>query len=154
MMDPKPLAMERETNLNARARYSSRYRHLSRRVRAPLPTTRVANGRRMKCPGNTISYKCSRNECSRNSSETCAQRPTIRTCTCEDNVTTLRYINKMGGTKSPKLTQIAKQILQFCLSKEITLTAEHLHGVPNQIENWESRHAFSSNTNNCTFSDK
>ena len=65
-----------------------------------------------------------------------------------DNVTTVRYVNKMGGTKSQKMTHIAKQVWQYCLMKEITITAEHLPGILNKIADWESRHVSSVSTNN------
>ena len=33
-------------------------------------------------------------------------------------VTTVTYVNKMGGTKSPISTQIAKGLLEYCLAKK------------------------------------
>jgi hypothetical protein len=37
-----------------------------------------------------------------------------------DNVTAVTYVNKMGGTKSPILTSIAKDLWEYCLGKKIT----------------------------------
>ena len=61
-----------------------------------------------------------------------------------DNITAVAHINKMGGTKSPILNQITKEIWEFCLEREITLTAEYLPGLMNTKADWESRHVKSS----------
>ena len=64
-----------------------------------------------------------------------------------DNVTAVTYVNKMGGTKSPILTEIAKDLWEYCLAKKITLTAEHLPGFLNQTADWESRNVSTISTN-------
>ena len=64
-----------------------------------------------------------------------------------DNVTAVTYVNKMGGTKSPILTEIAKDLREYCLAKKITLTAEHLPGFLNQTADWESRNVSTISTN-------
>ena len=56
-----------------------------------------------------------------------------------DNTTTVAYINKMGGTRSVDLIKITKQLWEYCLSKQITITAEHLPGSINQIADAQSR---------------
>lgn len=56
-----------------------------------------------------------------------------------DNTTAVTYVNKMGGTKSPILTNIAKDLWEYCLERKITLTAEHLPGSLNQTADLESR---------------
>ena len=56
-----------------------------------------------------------------------------------DNTTTIAYINKMGGTRSIRMLEVAKELWQYCMSKEIMLTAEHLKGANNQIADRESR---------------
>ena len=56
-----------------------------------------------------------------------------------DNTTTIAYINKMGGTRSIGMLKVAKELWQYCMSKEIMLTAEHLKGANNQIADRESR---------------
>jgi hypothetical protein len=48
-----------------------------------------------------------------------------------DNVTAVAHINKMGGTRSKILTDIAKEIWDFCLQRKILISAEHLPGVMN-----------------------
>lgn len=63
-------------------------------------------------------------------------------------MTAVAYINKMGGTKSPILTQVAKKIWEFCLSQQITITAEHLPGLQNQTADSESRKVFENSSNN------
>ena len=55
-----------------------------------------------------------------------------------DNTTAVAYVNEMGGTNSKILTKTAKDKWEFCLTREITLTAEHL-GFQYQTADWESR---------------
>ena len=57
-----------------------------------------------------------------------------------DNTTAVAYINKRGGTKSNKLTQLALDIWNICQSKKITLIAQHLPGIRNTEAGAESRH--------------
>ena len=64
-----------------------------------------------------------------------------------DNTTAVSHINKMGCTKSTTLTQLTKNIWEFCLQKRIRLTAEYIPGVQNQIADWESRHNPTSTNN-------
>ena len=56
-----------------------------------------------------------------------------------DNRTTMSQINKMGGTRSEKLFQITREFWQFCISKQIILTAEYLPGSLNQNADQEYR---------------
>ena len=56
-----------------------------------------------------------------------------------DNTTTVAQINKMGGTRSQKLFMITRELWQYCISKQIIVTAEHLLGVLNEIADRESR---------------
>ena len=56
-----------------------------------------------------------------------------------DNTTTMSYINKMGGIKSMDMINISKALWDYCLSKQITLTAEILPGIQNQIADAQSR---------------
>ena len=49
-----------------------------------------------------------------------------------DNTTALdHYINKLGGTVSPELNRITKDLWTWCLEREITLQATHLAGALN-----------------------
>ena len=57
-----------------------------------------------------------------------------------DNMTAFSYLLKMGGAKNPELMQISKEIWEFLLGQEITITAEHLPGNLNCKVDWESRH--------------
>ena len=45
-----------------------------------------------------------------------------------DNVSTLSYINKQGGTKSRDLQFVAKQIWDYCQNHQLMLTGEHIPG--------------------------
>ena len=64
-----------------------------------------------------------------------------------DIVTAVTYVNKMRGTKSPILTENAKDLWEYCLAKKITLTAEHLPGFLNQTADWESGNVSTITTN-------
>lgn len=57
-----------------------------------------------------------------------------------DNKTAVVYINKMGGTVSKQLNQLASQFWNWCLQKQITVTADYIPGKSNVIADWESRH--------------
>jgi hypothetical protein len=56
-----------------------------------------------------------------------------------DNITALTHINKLGGTKSQQLTEITKSLWEFCLRRNIHLTAEYLPGSMNSIADKLSR---------------
>ena len=56
-----------------------------------------------------------------------------------DNTTAIAYVNHMGGTRSQTLSQAACKLWQWCLSRGITLSAEHLPGAVNTIADQESR---------------
>ena len=59
-----------------------------------------------------------------------------------DNMTALSYLVKMGGgggTRNQELIQISKEIWDFLLSRQITITAEYLPSSLNVIADWESR---------------
>ena len=57
-----------------------------------------------------------------------------------DNVTTVAYINHLGGTKSKILVNISKNIWLWCLQRGITLKAQHLPGKENLKADFMSRH--------------
>ena len=56
-----------------------------------------------------------------------------------DNVTAVTYINHKGGTASNLLCQLAITIWNWCIARNISLTAEHLPGHLNAIADQESR---------------
>ncbi len=58
-----------------------------------------------------------------------------------DNNTAVCYLNKHGGTKSRNLTTIAKELADWCESREITVEAIYLPGKLNVIADRESRAA-------------
>lgn len=57
-----------------------------------------------------------------------------------DNISAVRYINKLGGTKSSVLAEIAKDFWHYCLTRQISFVAEYLPGQSNVIPDWNSRH--------------
>ena len=56
-----------------------------------------------------------------------------------DNTTAVAYVNKLGGTVSPRLNTIVRELWLWCMNRDITLVAEHLPGVLNTIVDQESR---------------
>jgi hypothetical protein len=56
-----------------------------------------------------------------------------------DNTTTMSYINKMGGTRSPLLLSLSKQIWEIALTNRIRLQAEYLPGIQNLEADKRSR---------------
>ena len=56
-----------------------------------------------------------------------------------DSMTALTYINKYGGTVSPELNRLTKELWLWCLERGITLQASHLPGVLNCTADEQSR---------------
>ena len=56
-----------------------------------------------------------------------------------DSQTAVSYINHLGGTVSPRLTELAKSLWLWALRRDLVLTAQHIPGVVNQIADLESR---------------
>ena len=56
-----------------------------------------------------------------------------------DSTSALTYINKMGGTVSPDLNRLTKELWSWCLTKNVTLRASHLPGILNEEADEESR---------------
>lgn len=56
-----------------------------------------------------------------------------------DNISAVSYVNKLGGTVSHRLNNIVKELWLWCMNRDITLAAEHLPGVLNEIADEESR---------------
>ena len=61
-----------------------------------------------------------------------------------DSTTAVAYVNRMGGTHSSTLSNMACSLWQWCLQRGITLSAEHLPGIHNQTADAESRTFHSS----------
>ena len=57
-----------------------------------------------------------------------------------DNVTTIAYINRLGGTRSQVLVNISKELWLWCLQRGIALKAQHLPGKENLNADFMSRH--------------
>ncbi|KAL1922224.1 uncharacterized protein VTP21DRAFT_9763 [Calcarisporiella thermophila] len=56
-----------------------------------------------------------------------------------DNTTALAYLNNLGGTRSPRLNEIARKIWTICLERHIQLVAEHIPGHLNTKADTASR---------------
>ena len=61
-----------------------------------------------------------------------------------DNVTPIAFVNMMGGTHSTALSDLAMSLWEWCLEREITIHAEHVHGTLNVRADWESHHIIDS----------
>ena len=62
-----------------------------------------------------------------------------------DNTTAVAYINNMGGIKSIACDEVVKELWEWCIERNIWVSAEHLPGVLNVIADTESRN-FNDNT--------
>ena len=56
-----------------------------------------------------------------------------------DNTSAIAYVNKMGGAKQGVLDKHARSLWEWCLTRKITLRAEHIPGRLNVIADAESR---------------
>ena len=56
-----------------------------------------------------------------------------------DNTTAVTYVNNQGGTRSPSLTLLTLELWNWCLQRNILITAEHLPGASNVLADRESR---------------
>ena len=59
-----------------------------------------------------------------------------------DNSSAIAYINHKGGTHSRALSDLALEIWEWCLTRRITIHAEHIPGVYNTVADAESRRSF------------
>ena len=48
-----------------------------------------------------------------------------------DSLTCVYYINKKGGSKSEKCNSLALEIWEWCISKNIFISAQHISGTDN-----------------------
>lgn len=63
----------------------------------------------------------------------------LRVHLCLDNATAVAYINKAGGTRSLQLYHLAQQIIAYCESRSLTLSASHVAGKSYAIADTLSR---------------
>ena len=56
-----------------------------------------------------------------------------------DNKTAMTYINKLGGTRSHRLTSLALEMWNFAADRNLTLSAVYVPGEENQIADKKSR---------------
>ena len=61
-----------------------------------------------------------------------------------DNVTALTFINKMGGTTSRALASLSCDLWEWCLQRQITVSATHIPGILNVTADRESRYHLDS----------
>ena len=70
----------------------------------------------------------------------CADVENVHVLLRVDNVTAVSYINNMGGCKSADCNEAAKHIWEWCMSRNIWLSAAHLPGKLNTEADHMSRH--------------
>ena len=56
-----------------------------------------------------------------------------------DNTTAIAYINQMGGMKSEKCNELARELWEWCIERNIWVTACHLPGYLNVVADRKSR---------------
>jgi len=56
-----------------------------------------------------------------------------------DNVSAVSYISQKGGTHSVQLCNLALEIWEWCLKRQVSLQAEHLPGILNTVADTESK---------------
>ena len=57
-----------------------------------------------------------------------------------DNTSTVAYVNRLGGTHSLVLANLALALWEWALNRNIFLSAKHLSGCLNATADWQSRH--------------
>jgi len=75
----------------------------------------------------------------------CARQQSISVLLRLDNITAINFLNRMGGTHSVILSDLASQVWDWCIKRNILIHAEHLLGVENIRVDWESRHIKDAN---------
>ena len=71
----------------------------------------------------------------------CKDKENITVLLKMDNKSAVAYVNKLGGTRSRKLNNVALEIWQWSLDRKIWIKSEYLPGIQNLWADWESRHA-------------
>ena len=62
-----------------------------------------------------------------------------------DNTTAMAYVRHMGGVKSKRCNEVAREIWDWCERNEVWVTIAHVPGVDNTLADFKSRH-FVDNT--------
>ena len=66
-----------------------------------------------------------------------------------DNTSAVAYVNRLGGTRSLVLSNLALALWEWAISQNIFLSAEHLAGRMNVMADWQSRHF--TDSSNCSW---
>lgn len=69
----------------------------------------------------------------------CSNMKSIHVRIYSDNITTVNYINSMGGTHSMECNSVAKDIWLFCITRQIWVSAAYIPGKENIQADKESR---------------
>ena len=69
----------------------------------------------------------------------CANKSNIHVRLKIDNTTAVAYINHMGGSKSFRCNFLVKQMWEWCITRNIWISAAHIPGRDNTIADQQSR---------------
>ncbi|KAJ8044060.1 hypothetical protein HOLleu_11420 [Holothuria leucospilota] len=69
----------------------------------------------------------------------CSKLGSVHLRILSDSSVAVSYINRMGGTKSPKCNVIAKSIWLWCIQRNIWISAAHISGARNEYADYLSR---------------
>ena len=98
--------------------------------------------------GSTTPHKCLRNESIQIGDRVVLQdKKTKISSPTNRQRHSLSHLVKMGGTKGAELNKISKEIWEYLIVNEITLTAKYLPSSQNIQVDWESRHT--KNSSEC-----
>ena len=61
----------------------------------------------------------------------CSNMKSIHVRIYSDNITTVNYINSMGGTHTMECNSVAKDIWLFCITRQIWISAAYIPGKEN-----------------------
>ena len=87
-------------------------------------------------------YQCARTESSIVCSEGIHEKQIRLSHTCQGRKYNNSSLHQQdGGTKSPNLMSVTKDLWAYCISKMIMITVEHVPGNLNQIADYQSRHS-------------
>lgn len=61
-----------------------------------------------------------------------------------NNMTAIAFLDRMGGTHSAHLCNLAVEVWKWCLDREIVIHSKHLPGSENIRADWNSQHVADS----------
>ena len=140
MVDRVNHPVERQINDQTKPRLGADYHYRCLQEWLGGPVCGCGNSRVMDRNRETAAHKRSRDESSDVRNEGIYQGQEKLSCSDQNGQHKGTSLCKQnGGTKSPDLIQTTKDLRNYCMSREIMITAEHLPGSQNQIADYQSR---------------